>query len=226
MDRESRFNGDLDSEEGQGSINAKEILLKYLHYSWLFAVAVGLALTLAWLYMRYTKPVYSVSSTLLIRNDNQNRGSGNSGMNSQDMFSDIALFQSNTNKQNEILILSSRTMMERVVKSLGLQEAFAAVGNVKTTDIYPEQPFELEIISLADSSSSFSFEIHFSPDWKTFRLGDNKKDWVAGQEIQTSLGEFKFRLRESADSRLSFRDFTVAWMPLRNAATAYMGGLT
>src|SRR3954463_5091544 len=89
----------------QSSINAKEFLWKYLHYGWLFILSIAISLTLAWIYLRYTKPVYSTSSTLLIRSDNANRSSG--GINSQDMFNDIALFQSNTNKQNEILILGS-----------------------------------------------------------------------------------------------------------------------
>jgi hypothetical protein len=70
-------------------------------------------------------------------------------MSSQDMFSDIGLFQSTTNKQNEMLILSSRTMMERVVKNLGLQKKYAVIANVKTTDIYPDYPFELSIIIFA-----------------------------------------------------------------------------
>src|SRR5687768_4297645 len=99
----------------QPTLNAKELLWKYIQYGWLFVLIITLSMLIAWLYLRYTQPIYSVSSTLLIRNDNAKRGGGNS---SQDMFADIALFESNTNKQNEILILSSRTMMERVVRSL------------------------------------------------------------------------------------------------------------
>src|SRR5688500_9051042 len=90
------------NQEGtQQGINIKEIMFKYLHYSWLFILMLAFALIGAWLYLRYTKPVYSVSATLLIRNENANRGGGAGG---EDMFADIALFQSNTNKQNEIEI--------------------------------------------------------------------------------------------------------------------------
>src|SRR5690606_1809768 len=99
------------------------------------------------------------------------------------MFSDIALFQSNTNKQNEILILTSRSMMERVVRSLGLQKKYAVVGNVKTTDIYPEHPFELEIVDLKDSSASFALEIHFDASWQKFTINQDKREWHVGQPI-------------------------------------------
>src|SRR4051812_5625266 len=101
MEKEQYYNGNLNVNDENNSVNAKELLLKYAHHSWLFVLTLGLSLTVAWLYLRYTKPVYSVSSTLLIRNDNATRGSG---ANSQDMFSDLALFQSSTNKQNEMLI--------------------------------------------------------------------------------------------------------------------------
>lgn len=147
-------------------------------------------------------------------------------MASQDMFSDLALFQSNTNKQNEILILSSRTMMERVVRSLGLQKRYAVLGNVKITDVYPEQPFELEILSLKDSAHSFSLIIHFDSDWKKFHLGDGRKEWAVGEVIHLPEGEFRIIPHSATFSTAPFRDFIVGWMPLETAASAYASGLT
>lgn len=223
MQKDQHYPANVNVQTENATINAKEFLWKYVHYGWLFILITLLSLTAAWLYLRYTKPMYSVSSTLLIRNDNSSRGSG--GTTSQDMFADIALFQSNTNKQNEILILISRTMMERVVKSLGLQTAYAVAGNVKTTNIYPEQPFRLEIISLADSTRPYSLEVHFNADWNSFQLGKNPKDWVIGQEIQTSVGRFKLLPRESFYRQSSFKDYIVNWMPLQDAAGSYIGGL-
>ncbi len=205
------------------AINAKEILLKYLHHIRLFILLLLLSLCVAWLYIRYKKPEYSVSSTLLIRNDVSNRSSGST--NGQDMFSDIALFQSNTNKQNEILILSSRTMMERVVKILGLQTQYAVVGNVKTTNVYPEQPFELKIIQLNDSTNSLTLEVRFSKDWSALTLGENKRQWPVGEEIEIPGGRIKFLVKRSAYTDLDYRDFIVKWMPLRQAAIFYGSGL-
>ena len=76
----------INKQDDATGINPKEFLLKYLHYAWLFAICILIGLVGAWLYLRYTKPKYSVSSKLLIRNDNE-RGGG--GISSQDMFSDI-----------------------------------------------------------------------------------------------------------------------------------------
>lgn len=210
--------------EEQSNVNIKELLFKYLHFSWLFILTIILALTVAWVYLRYTKPMFNVSSTLLIRSDNMNRGGG--GINSQDMFSDIALFQSTTNKQNEILILTSRTMMERVVRALGLQKKYEVIANVKTVDVFPENPFELEIISKQDSLTGFGFEFHFSRDWRTFRIGEDKKEWSIGEEVELNHMKFRLLLRETIYRNLEYRDFRFRWMTPQDAAIAYSSGLS
>jgi capsular exopolysaccharide synthesis family protein len=222
MENENGYPYLSNKQEDASGINPKEFLLKYLHYSWLFAICILLSMMGAWLYLRYTKPIYSVSSTLLIRNDNE-RGGG--GMNSQDMFSDIGLFQSTTNKQNEMLILGSRTMMERVVKDLGLQKKYAVIANVKTTDIYPDYPFELAVSHLRDSTKPFSLHIKVSNDWSTFRIGESKEDYAVGQEIVLPQATFRLVAHPSSYRDLEYREFILQWLPLLDAANYYTRSL-
>jgi capsular exopolysaccharide synthesis family protein len=222
MENENGYAYPNAKQDDISGINPKEFLLKYLHYSWLFAICIIISLAVAWVYLRYTKPMYSVTSTLLIRNDNEK---GRGGMNSQEMFSDIGLFQSTTNKQNEILILSSRTMMERVVRSLGLQKKYSVIANVKTTDIYPDYPLELIIVKIADSSKAFSLQLHCSKDWQTFTLGEGKQEYSVGQEFTLPQGTFKLVPRESSYRQLEYRQFVIQWLPLMDAANYYTRGL-
>lgn len=209
-------------QEDNSGINPKEFLLKYIQYSWLFVIFILFSIIGAWLYLRYTQPMYKVSSTLLIRNDNE-RGGG--GINSQDMFSDIGLFQSTTNKQNEMIILGSRTMMERVVKNMGLQKKYSVIANVKTTDIYPDYPLELVVNHLRDSSKPFSLHIHVNSDWSTFRIGEDKEEYAIGKEIVQPQATFKLVPRESSYRNLKYREFMVQWLPLMTAANYYAQNL-
>ncbi|WP_237717913.1 hypothetical protein [Pontibacter sp. BAB1700] len=48
-------------------INLKAILYKYVRYWYLFALSIAMALTLAFLYLRYTTPEYTIKSKVLIR---------------------------------------------------------------------------------------------------------------------------------------------------------------
>ena len=222
MQNENGYPYLTNKQEDHSGINPKEFLLKYLHYSWLFAICILLGLIGAWLYLRYTKPMYNVSSTLLIRNDNERRGGA---ISSQDMFSDMGLFQSTTNKQNEMLILSSRTMMERVVKNMGLQKKYSVIANVKTTDIYPDYPLELIVLHLADSSQPFSVHVHVSKDWSTFTIGESKQQYAVGQDIVLPRATFRIEPRPSSYRDLEYREFVLQWLPLMSAANYYKSGL-
>jgi len=222
MENENGYPYLSNKQDDVSGINPKEFLLKYLNYSWLFAICILLSLIGAWLYLRYKKPTYSVSSTLLIRNDHE-RGGG--GISSQDMFSDIGLFQSTTNKQNEMLILSSRTMMERVVKSMGLQRKYSVIANVKTTDIYPDYPLELVVLRLADSTKPFSVHVHVSKDWSTYTIGESKQQYAVGQEVELPQATFRLVARQSSYRDLEYREFILQWLPLMDAANYYTRGL-
>lgn len=224
MENENGYSSGNNVKEEVTGINPKELLLKYLHYAWLFALCIILSLAVAWLYLRYTKPMYSVNATLLIRSDNE-RGAGR--FSSQDMFSDMGLFQSATNKQNEMLILSSRTLMERVVRKLNLQKKYSVIANVKTTDIYPDYPLELVIIEVKDSTKPFSLQLNCSKDWRTFKLGEGKQDYVVGQEFELPYGRFKLVPHETSSYRgLEYREFIIQYLPLMTAANYYTRGLS
>jgi capsular exopolysaccharide synthesis family protein len=223
MEKEQFHNNGFDFEAEQSAINVKEIFYKYFQFSWLFILSLAITISLSWLYLRYKKPVYSVSSTLLIRNDMPNRSGG--GQDGQDMFSDLSLFQANTNRQNEILTLTSRSMMERVVHALKLEKSYQVEANVKTTSIYTEEPFDFQILTLVDSNASFGFQIHFTEDWSAFSLGENGKKILVGEVFDTPQGKFKIQLKPSVYSRRPYRTFVFTQMSPITAALVYSGGL-
>jgi tyrosine-protein kinase Etk/Wzc len=212
----------INTPEGLTSgISIKEILLKHLHYWWLFLIVGILCVGIAWLYLRYTAPQYSVTATLLIRNDNMNRGGSGNG---EDMFADIALFQSNTNKQNEIEILRSRTMMERVVKELGLQDIYYAVGNVKKPNIYNESPFEVEVLKVPSEYPNFTFNLHYKTE-KSFTINEEPKEYFFGQIINLPFAQFKIHQRESVYSSLVYKDYIFQHLDVQVAAESFLKGL-
>lgn len=201
--------------------NIKDSLLKLVHYWWLFGLLIAVALTGAWLYLRYTTPTYIVSSSLLIRNEKSNMGGPGSGEN---IFSDIALFKSTTDKENEIEILRSRTLMERVVRSLGLSVSYYVTGAVKSTNIYKDSPFEMQIIKLRDSSQSFNLLLHFHSD-TSFTLGDSAKKYVFGELITLPFGTVRMIPKNVMYPKLQFPDFQVKYNPVSDAAVDYGSSL-
>ena len=57
-------------------LSGKEIVYKYIVFLPLFIVSVGIALTVAYINLRYKVPIYSSSISLLIKDDKSSRGGG------------------------------------------------------------------------------------------------------------------------------------------------------
>ncbi|MEY3200175.1 MAG: hypothetical protein RJA13_2133, partial [Bacteroidota bacterium] len=55
--------------EEEETINFREILEKYLRYWKLFAVFSAISLAMAFVYLRYTMPIYSSKASVLIQED-------------------------------------------------------------------------------------------------------------------------------------------------------------
>ena len=94
-------------QQEEESINLRELLDKYLyHWKW-FLIGGFIALSIAFVYLRYSVPVYESSASVLIKDDE--KGGGMQGM---DMFKDLGLMGGSVNLENEIEIYRSRTLLK------------------------------------------------------------------------------------------------------------------
>lgn len=199
-------------------INFKEILYKYLSYSWLFILVLGVCSTAAWLYIRYNVPQYKVSATLLLK-DNDPRTRSQSG----ELFADLLMAQGTLNKINEIEVLKSRSLMMRVIKVLGLQTDCRVLANVKTTNTYGSSPFELQVLQLQDSTTPLSFIIKTSKDGFTIKSGKRKIEY--DQIFETNEGTFRLLKKASNYHNTTYDEYQVSWFPEVIAAAIYAGNL-
>ncbi len=122
-----------DSDQQDDDFNIREALEKYSrHYKW-FLLGVMIALAAAFVYLRYATYQYEVSSTILI--DDKEKGGG---LNSElSAFKDLGLItDSKISLDTEMGILKSRTLMERVIKDLGLQVSYYRKGRIGIKEIY------------------------------------------------------------------------------------------
>lgn len=206
------------TQKDNGGINIKEILNKYLSYYWLFVIALLITIFSAWTYIRYTTPLYSVSATLLLKDDDP-RSRSQSG----ELFADLLMDKGNLNKLNEIELLKSRSLMTRVVKALGLQKAYKVIANVKSTNTYGDEPFELEILHLNDSTSSFTMRIETYNDG--FALKGTKSKILYGQIFENNLGSFRLLKRKSFYHQSAYNEFDISWNPEVIAAARYAADL-
>lgn len=102
-------------DEKEEKTDFQAIFFKYvIHWPW-FVASVLICAGLAFAYLRYQVPVYEVSSSILIKED-EKKG-GNSALSA---MQDFGMLSMTSNFDNELEILKSRTLIKKVVSRLNL----------------------------------------------------------------------------------------------------------
>ena len=191
-----------------GTLSIKDLFFKYVRFLPVFLVSVAFFLLGAYLYLRYTTPIYRVTGTIAFKTDEENRGG---------RFNDIFLAKSVSDVQSEIEILRSQELMERVVDSAKLQTSYFAVGKIKTLNIYSACPFRLNIVRLSDSFTSFRMNFIFTSE-NEFRVNKETAKYRFGDHFANVYGEFKLtKLRPGIDGK----EFNVEWRSTPEQASMY-----
>lgn len=148
-----------------------------------FAVSLFIALAIAVLYLLSTPPIYTRTAAILIK-DNSKSNSSTSAMSD---FSDLGIFKSNTNINNELLTLKSPTQMIEVVRRLGLNETFTIRRGLKDVDLYKSCP--VAVTFLDKTEVPLSFVIEFSSKDAFTISGFETSGESTGETFSAQIGD-------------------------------------
>lgn len=155
-----------------------------------FAISLFITLTIAVLYLLSTPPIYTRTAAILVK-DNSKSSSSTSAMND---FSDLGIFKSNTNINNELLTLKSPTLMTEVVNRLGLNETFTIRKGLKNVDLYKVSPVTITFCDKTEVPLSFTIKFSSKEAFAISELeisGEDIGETLSaqmGDSIQTSAG--------------------------------------
>ncbi|MFA6870825.1 MAG: polysaccharide biosynthesis tyrosine autokinase [Bacteroidaceae bacterium] len=141
----------LDNE----GIDIHELLFKYLAY-WKWIVAsVIVCLVIAFTYLRYATPIYSVSSTILLKDDKKG-----GGMDEMNALQDWGVITGKNNVDNEIELLRSKNLIKMVVSDLKLYTRYCGEGYVSDKELYKTSPVLVSVPENVLDSLSRSIFLH------------------------------------------------------------------
>lgn len=155
-----------------------------------FAISLFITLTIAVLYLLSTPPIYTRTAAILVK-DNSKSSSSTSAMND---FSDLGIFKSNTNINNELLTLKSPTLMTEVVNRLGLNETYTIRKGLKNVDLYKVSPVTITFCDKIEVPLSFTIKFSSKEAFAISELeisGEDIGETLSaqmGDSIQTSAG--------------------------------------
>jgi tyrosine-protein kinase Etk/Wzc len=207
--------------EEKESNSSQHIISKFLPYWPLLILFVLLALAVASVYLRYTTPIYKATATIMIKDESRGGTSEDSKL-----IESLNLIASKKNIQNEVEVLQSRALMEKVVKSLYLYAPVSREGKFKPGDGYVFSPIKIEM-QYPDSIQEFK-KINFTYDKNNQTvLLNNKDEYPINKFSNTPYGilkfipnKFHYAFAGSDKKQLYFSLLTP-----QNAAANLLGGL-
>src|SRR6476469_8507222 len=116
-------------------ISLNQLWVRYMAYWPLFLLLFSAALAGAYIYLRYTVPLYESTARILIKDEKKG---------SEDTKALESLNLLNTKKiiENEIEVIQSRTLVDEVVKNLFLYAPISEEGRIKSLSAYLTSPIK------------------------------------------------------------------------------------
>ena len=131
----------LQDEEEKSSFDIKQIYtILVLNWKW-FVLSIIICLGVAYIYLRYTTPIYQAQAKLLIKDETQSRNRGNSIMNT----SNLGIISNSTGIDNEMEILSSCNLAQQAVTDLKLYVTYRHPGHIKDATLYRNQKINVDM---------------------------------------------------------------------------------
>ena len=159
------------------SIDIKNLVFTYLSHWYLFVIFVLIALIIGFFVNKYKTNIYQATGTVLIKDDR-------SSVDPTAIMTNMS-YNSMQNIENEITILRSYSLTERVVKKMNLEVTYMAKGRVAASEMYRCAPFKVEFDRSIPQSVGLEYEIDFLDNGKIALRASSEfhsvYDFVLGQ---------------------------------------------
>lgn len=139
-------------EERNADKELSEFFNKLLFHWPLFAVAILIGIAGAYVYLRYTKPVYLSKAKIYIKDEKR-------GGKELDALKELSFFGSSKVVENEMEIIKSPLILEEVIRKHGFNIHYYIKQRVATHEMYDLSPIHLNILSDSATVGNYFFEL-------------------------------------------------------------------
>lgn len=197
-----------------------------------FILSLVVCLGVAVIYLLMTPPVYTRTASLLIKEESKGQSlSGDVGT----TFSDLGLFQSNTNVNNELISLQSPAVMYDVVKRLHLEVDYSTKGSFYPQVRYGQNlPLTVNFAGLADNETAGLTVEPVRPQGIKLTSFVHNGEKVAGEvvgtlndSLVTPIGKVVIRPAAAyVDWQKNSEPLTISRSGLNSSVSRYANGLS
>lgn len=170
--------------------NLREQIVQYLRYWPWFIIAVIVSIGVSFLYLRYATPIYQTQATILIKDEK------NSALSELAAFQDLGLTGTlnQSGFENEMQILKSKSLTERVVNELNLNIRYFSEGNVRDSELFDNIPFKVTVLTASDSLVFPMTPVYILPlSESKFQLWEEdsgeRQEHTFGERVSLAVGD-------------------------------------
>lgn len=162
-------------------VGLRAVVLRYLkNWPW-FVLSVGLMLCAAYLYLLSKQPIYRIQASLLVQDEQKGSEQANT-------LQELGVFTSKKVVENEIEVLRSFTLMNRVVEKLQLDVRYFQDKTIGKQELYDESPIKL----IVERANSALYRQPLSVDLLTRQsVRVNGQTYLLNRSVETPYGRLK-----------------------------------
>lgn len=155
---------------------------------YLIPIFMVIAVAMAQIYIRYSKPIYRASGTVKVE-------TYNNPMHNLGLFQELNNF--NSNVEAEIEIIKSRELVRRALERMDVKVSYYLVGTVLTAELYKKSPFKVHLVDGSEPYYDLLFSLEAISENK-FKLGwlegekERFKEYHFGEKV--TMGKCEFRV--------------------------------
>ena len=225
-------------EQKEEDFNLYRVIFKYLIYWPWIAAGVLVCVVAAFIYLRYQTPVYNVSASVLIKEDDARTRAMQANSGALGALQSMGGFSMTSNFDNELEILKSRTLVQKVVTRLGLY--ISTVENRSfgyDLPLYKNAPVQVYLTpEEAEKFGGATLKMLYTPEGKL----SVKAEYILNQEKQseektfdalpavlpTPVGVFSFTKNDSVAAPAKELKLTTYISSPTSVAKGYAGALS
>src|SRR6185437_10903340 len=169
------------ADSDKNELSLLETLITYVRHWRYFVLSVVICMALSYLYIKLETPLYKAETNILKRDNKPEMGGQN------EMLKDMGLFSSEKIIDNEIQILKSNTLIEKVIVALKLQTSYISTEGINKRELYGGScPFQVQLVKPSLNAYHVILSIHLINGHEALVNG-KKVIWDAPFETDAGL---------------------------------------
>ncbi|MGO4293665.1 GumC family protein [Chitinophaga sp. RAB17] len=129
-------------------------LFQKITFHWpLYLLVIIAAVTAAMLYLKYKKPIYMSTAKLYLKDEKKGGGE------EMDALKSLTMFNSSKNIENEMEVLKSPILLEKVIANNGFNLRYYVKGTVSNEEVYNHPPLTIRVLSDPSKVGNYIFDV-------------------------------------------------------------------